>query len=72
MRDAVEKMASCETSARRTMTQTARLHVGLVEEMEKRFGDAWQRLERGEKVACAMRMFSHRFHRAHGTRYASG
>ena len=42
------------------MRQTARLHVGSVEEMEKCFGDAWRRLERGEKVACAMRTFSHR------------
>ena len=32
------------------MKQTARLHVGSVEEMGKRFVDAWRRLERGEKV----------------------
>ncbi len=32
------------------MKQTARLHVGSVEEMGKRFADAWRRLERGEKV----------------------
>jgi hypothetical protein len=32
------------------MKQTARLHVGSVEEMGKRFGDAWRRLERGDKV----------------------
>ena len=32
------------------MKQTARLHVGLIDEIGKRFGDAWRRLERGEKV----------------------
>ena len=32
------------------MKQTARLHVGSIDEMGKRFGDAWRRLERGEKV----------------------
>ena len=32
------------------MKQTARLHVGSVEEMGKRFADAWRRVERGEKV----------------------
>ena len=32
------------------MKQTARLHVGTVEEMGKRFVAAWRRLERGKKV----------------------
>jgi predicted transcriptional regulator len=32
------------------MKQTARLHVGSLDEMGRRFADAWRRLERGEKV----------------------
>jgi predicted transcriptional regulator len=32
------------------MSGTVNLHVGSIEEMGKRFVDAWHRLERGEKV----------------------
>ena len=32
------------------MSDTVRLHVGSVEEMGKRFADAWHRLERGKSV----------------------
>lgn len=32
------------------MKQTARLHVGSIDEMANRFANAWRRLERGEKV----------------------
>lgn len=32
------------------MSKTVKLHVGSVDEMGKRFIDAWHRVERGEKV----------------------
>lgn len=39
------------------MSGTVKLHVGSVDEMGKRFADAWHRAERGEKVEEAHRTF---------------
>lgn len=39
------------------MSGTVKLHVGSVDEMGKRFVDAWHRAERGEKVEEAHRTF---------------
>lgn len=39
------------------MSGTVKVHVGSVDEMGKRFVDAWHRAERGEKVEEAHRTF---------------